>query len=401
MSRSIAAGIDAGATIAAAGMNLSGVKDTNSTNLKIAQQTNLANRELAEKQNQWNIDQWNRELEYNKPSEQVQRLTDAGMSTAAAVQSVEGAGNAEHLESANLATDQMPSPMVAPQIDLNAIPSIVGAMRELVNLEKDEAEAGKARQENQLWSKLLLTDNDVKASLADFQKEKLRQSVESFPYTLQGIRYKAEADKLLPDTAQANLDFVKARKSEVDENVRLARQNFDFLEKQNKQTIEKTFQEIENLKKERDNLIKQGRVLDTQATLNQAQAGLAGAQTGLVGEQTKNEAKKGKILDEDVYQNRIETILKENGYPDDVASRVGVLIANDIVPLNKVKLGILGTKDYIKEGHHWFGADPITRDFLYNFWDKGSTNAQQLGAHTLGYGLHVLDGARDWWNNTP
>lgn len=386
MSRAIAAGVEAGATLGAAGMNLKGVNNTNKSNLQIARETNQSNRDLAAQQNQWNIDQWNRENEYNKPSEQVKRLSDAGMSTAAAVQSVDGAGNAAHLESADLATDQMPAPMQAPQFDLSAIPSIVGTMRELVGLRKDEAEAGKARQENEVWSKLLLTDNDYKASLAAFNKEKLRQSVESFPYTLQGIRYKAEADKLLPDSAKANLEFEKARRAEVDQNVRLARQQFDFLEKQNQQTIDRTFQEIENLKKERDNLIKQGRVLDSQASLIQAQA-------GLVGEESKNEAKKGKILDEDVYQNRIETILKENGYPDDVASRVGVLIANDIVPLNKVRLGILGTKDYIKEGHKWLNSDPDTRDFLYNYWDKGSQNAQNLGAHTLGYGLHLLDGA--------
>lgn len=37
------------------------------------------NLNLAKMQNQWNLDQWNRENEYNTPKAQMQRLTDAGL----------------------------------------------------------------------------------------------------------------------------------------------------------------------------------------------------------------------------------------------------------------------------------------------------------------------------------
>lgn len=67
-------------------------------------QNNKANAKLAEQQNQWNVEQWNREAdftremwnatnEYNDPSAQMQRLTDAGLSPWAAAQ-VMGAGDA-------------------------------------------------------------------------------------------------------------------------------------------------------------------------------------------------------------------------------------------------------------------------------------------------------------------
>lgn len=67
-------------------------------------QNNRANAKLAEQQNQWNVEQWNREAdftremwnatnEYNDPSAQMQRLTDAGLSPWAAAQ-VMGAGDA-------------------------------------------------------------------------------------------------------------------------------------------------------------------------------------------------------------------------------------------------------------------------------------------------------------------
>lgn len=40
---------------------------------------NKANRELAEYQNQWNLEQWQRQMEYNLPKNQMQRLRDAGI----------------------------------------------------------------------------------------------------------------------------------------------------------------------------------------------------------------------------------------------------------------------------------------------------------------------------------
>ena len=46
---------------------------------KAQQSANAANMRLAQAQNQWNIEQWNRNNEYNLPSAQVQRLKDAGL----------------------------------------------------------------------------------------------------------------------------------------------------------------------------------------------------------------------------------------------------------------------------------------------------------------------------------
>lgn len=73
---SVAGGIIAavGALIAsgiAAYSNRQATKSTNDANLKLAQQ-----------QNQWNVDQVNAQNEYNSPSNQVQRLVDAGLNPA-------------------------------------------------------------------------------------------------------------------------------------------------------------------------------------------------------------------------------------------------------------------------------------------------------------------------------
>lgn len=51
--------------------------------IKLQQEENQKNREwnlnLAKMQNQWNIDQWNRENEYNTPLAQGQRYKEAGL----------------------------------------------------------------------------------------------------------------------------------------------------------------------------------------------------------------------------------------------------------------------------------------------------------------------------------
>lgn len=64
----------AGGLIAAGGSLLGGL--FSSSGQKSANETNM---QIAESQNQWNIDQWNRENEYNTPSAQIQRLKDAGL----------------------------------------------------------------------------------------------------------------------------------------------------------------------------------------------------------------------------------------------------------------------------------------------------------------------------------
>lgn len=54
-------------------------KNTNKTNLQIARETNEANKALAEYSYEKNLEQWNRENEYNSPTAQMARLKEAGL----------------------------------------------------------------------------------------------------------------------------------------------------------------------------------------------------------------------------------------------------------------------------------------------------------------------------------
>lgn len=76
-------------------MNYIGVKDTNKTN-----------RELAEKQNEWNLEQWAREIDYNRPINQLKRYEEAGLNPLLAMADMEP-GQAPSIQSAPLA-NQVP-----------------------------------------------------------------------------------------------------------------------------------------------------------------------------------------------------------------------------------------------------------------------------------------------------
>ena len=75
-----------------------GGDSANKTNLQIARETNQANRENQEYQNAWNLEQWNRENEYNSPLEKRKRLEAAGLNPI--FYGLDGAGNAGSLQSA-------------------------------------------------------------------------------------------------------------------------------------------------------------------------------------------------------------------------------------------------------------------------------------------------------------
>lgn len=63
---------------------------------------NSFERKLAEQQNQFNLDMWNKQNEYNLPSNQVKRLVDAGLSPALAYGSV-STGNSQAAPQLNAA----------------------------------------------------------------------------------------------------------------------------------------------------------------------------------------------------------------------------------------------------------------------------------------------------------
>ena len=124
MAKIASSAIESAAAVAVGGMNMAAQKDYNKKYLQGVQETNQTNLDLAEKQNTWNKEQLEDERKYNDPAKQVERLQGAGLSAAAAAQSIEGAGNSAHLESADLANQVAPQPLQAPQFDISVLKNI-------------------------------------------------------------------------------------------------------------------------------------------------------------------------------------------------------------------------------------------------------------------------------------
>lgn len=103
--------ISGGASLLGGLFGSSSSKKAAQAQLQAVRETNALNKELAYQQNEWNLQQWNRENEYNKPSAQMERMREAGINPFFAVGNMT-AGNAEgYLSSADLANQQ---PVVSP-----------------------------------------------------------------------------------------------------------------------------------------------------------------------------------------------------------------------------------------------------------------------------------------------
>ena len=87
--------------------------------LQATRETNQNNLLLAQRQNDWNVDQWNRQNEYNTPLAQRQRYEAAGINPYFAMGNIQS-GTADSLLSADMANQ------VSPQIDSQAYRDNIG-----------------------------------------------------------------------------------------------------------------------------------------------------------------------------------------------------------------------------------------------------------------------------------
>lgn len=145
---------------------------------------NQANIGLAERANQWSIDQWNRENQYNLPSNQVQRLQDAGINPGI----LYGQGG--------LMNESAPSPSVTPGSGVRPyiMDPLAMAQVGLIDAQKDKAEAEATGIMSELPEKLRQYEQQRKES--DARISELNQTVNNLQQQLLNMqedqRYTAE-----------------------------------------------------------------------------------------------------------------------------------------------------------------------------------------------------------------
>lgn len=99
--------------------------DENIANAYLNNNNNAFQEIMAERQNQWNLDMWNKQNEYNSPSNQVQRLLDAGINPNNAVGNIQNTATSPAVGSP-LPTSSAPTMQQRQYNGLNTVLSALG-----------------------------------------------------------------------------------------------------------------------------------------------------------------------------------------------------------------------------------------------------------------------------------
>ena len=348
---------------AASVLNTSATNEQNEINARL---TNKANRELAEQQNQWNIEQWNRENAYNDPAEQVKRLRGAGLSAAAAAQSIEGAGNAAPLQSADLSNQQAPAPAIPADFSGLSGMNIIGLAREYEQYRMDKVKADIAQRTKESDIKGILTDNDAKEwSLAQGVRGFL-YDLKADPYRLRKIKYDVESSKYQPKLQKIALKIQKV-------NYKRAEQDYGYLSQMYPEEIRKIGEEIKSIIAHAEKERAEKKVADAQVQ-NVEQ------DTALKGEQTKGQS----LIN---FGQVIENAFKKHGAPASEAGRIAALVNDHVLKIDQIDPYLSAIRYYIISGGKKFNASQdlrsvfindiapgIGKDYKVPLWSHGTAN---------------------------
>ena len=173
----------------------------NWTEANITDSTNRANLILAEYQNQWNIDQWNRENEYNSPAAQMVRYQEAGLNpnliygqqnlSAGSPQAANARVESAHLVSKR--DQRMQARLSAVTGAINMVLNTIGQFQD-VRLREQQIDKVKADAELTMANKGLLSDRRTLMGY-DIQKAMADTFMKQFDWHKQSERYSLETTK--------------------------------------------------------------------------------------------------------------------------------------------------------------------------------------------------------------
>lgn len=278
-----------GAALSAIGGLVGGLASAGA-NLYMNKRNNQANAAQARLQNQWNIEQWNRENEYNLPVNQVQRMKDAGINPGLYY------GQNQMMNEA-AASPEMTS--AAGQLRAGYIDPMMLANIGLINAQKEKTETETDEIVNTLPQKLKESEQRIKESNARI--DELNQSVlnlqeqlknltaerkltvektisESFERTMRSEEFDlnsqkvmTECNKLVQDIleSKSRVKFNAASESDLRAATELKKQDYEFLMLYNVERL--TGVKLDNELKEKTKSL-----YDDQHILNQLQSQLLG-----------------------------------------------------------------------------------------------------------------------------
>lgn len=359
---------------------------TNYMNYMTAMQTNQANLDLAKQQNEWNVEQWNRENKYNEPIEQVQRLRAAGLSAAAAAQAV-SPNQAQPLQSANLANQQVGNPMTqasfsagSPFIQmLSGLQDIIGLARNFTNLKRDKVAL--KSEENELDYQIpYLGSRNAQAEWANkLQIQSFEQSAKMFPYSRQYAKWQAKNEKVRNQA-------LKLANQAADWQNKLLQQKFDFTEKWNEKEIERIGQEIKNLEKVGVNLDKTGKQIDAATNELHTRSDLNVANKEYTEEATKGQREENKITENEARISKLREILVRHGSPQTEAGQMAAFMAEKQLSDEECIEFIKSLRKHQEYGHTFLydNQDEYIQEFYENVWNQGMSQQGNYGLYQVG-----------------
>lgn len=379
---------------------------TNKANVEMNTANNQANRELAELQNQWNLEQWDRENEYNSPTAQMERLTQAGLTPAAAASMVTG-GNAAQLQSAPLANQvasqiepyQLQAAQVdayrreAPNVSFRA-GEILDFMAQSANLRGLELD-NKAKELNtNALPDFIFTELDRQKAVTDLEKFNLSSAQQLFPYQLGAQKATLQN---LRDTHKLNKIAMAVQR----QSLKQMRSDFAWLNKMRPV-------EFDRLKAELGSQLQgiaesQARVAELTKQLEYLNAKIAetGASTANIEQRTKIEKElseyQKRIASAEAVQSEVTATLTRYGMPENIAGRTAALLSSGQLSYREFGRSLESINYYFKEGHQelhedangylkhvYDPSDVQDRDF----WSKQLWNALDVGAK--GFGMYTF-----------
>lgn len=232
-----------------------------------------AEREAAQ---EWNLEQWNRENEYNSPAAQMQRAIEAGMNPNAAIQGISGSSNAGQLvtsgQSGSAAGGKMNN---AVSTFGNSVNDYWSAM-----LAKEQIKDTMATRPGRIAE--IFESSREKSASADEKRQEIKNKKQEYKNLIQ------IADKLKIDTDAADYALNRARRFEKDE-LESVRAYTNTLK-----------QQYENMKKSGELIEEQKKTEQSQQAANYASANSSNANAEYTSQLEENAKTQKKIAEQDL-----------------------------------------------------------------------------------------------------
>lgn len=251
-------------------------REWNSAEAEKNRQFQTSEREAAQ---EWNLEQWNRENEYNSPKEQLRRAVEAGMNPNVAMQGIAGNSNASQLttsgQSGSVAGGKMNSTMSNFGGSVNNYWSAMLAKEQLTDLretrperEEETAASGEEKRESA----------NVKREEAENLRQERKNLIkvgEKLGIEKDQLEFALNKAKLLLDS---EVEAAKAYADKLREEIETEKKKREVMDEQietEESTQAANYAAANNSNAQAANAEKQGEILDEELTVAKVKATLA------------------------------------------------------------------------------------------------------------------------------